>query len=205
MPTRKSPKGKFPFVKIDGKILPDSELIIDYLKGKFGDVADNKLDKKQKALTVLLEEVFSERLYWIMLYMRWQNDAVWPILREAFFSSLPGFAKLFIPNLVRRKTLRDLYSQGTGRHSYEEVLQMGYKTLDAIAVMLGDNHYFQGEKLTSIDATAFGFLANIVWLPYEDALKVHLQKHKNILLFCDTIWNSFYPELSKPFSLISAE
>ncbi|WP_408605513.1 glutathione S-transferase C-terminal domain-containing protein [Legionella tunisiensis] len=34
---------------------------------------------------------------------------------------------------------------------------MGYKTLDALATVLGEKKYFHGTELTGIDATAFGF------------------------------------------------
>lgn len=203
MDPRKSPKGKLPFIKIDDKTIPDSELIIDYLKGKFGDSLDRNLDKEQKALSVLLDNTFSERLYWIMLYMRWQDENGWAHLRGPFFEKLPTFAKLFVPNAVRKSMKKALHIQGMGRHSYDEVLQMGYKTLDAIATVLAGKKYFHGNELTSIDATAFGFLANIVWLPYDDALKMHLHKYKNILIFCDKMWSTFYPELAKPFNIIS--
>lgn len=198
---RKSPKGKLPFVKIDEKLIPDSEIIIDYLKGKFGDVLDKNLNSEQKALSALLDDVFSERLYWIMLYMRWQVDAIWPLLRDTFFGDLSGFKRIFLPKLIRKNMQKSLYFQGTGRHSYDEVLQMGYKTLDAIASVLGEKKYFHGTELTSIDATAFGFLANIVWFPYDCNLKTHLHKHKNILFFCDKMWSTFYPEISKPFMI----
>ncbi|WP_028388048.1 glutathione S-transferase family protein [Legionella fairfieldensis] len=199
----KAPKGKLPFIKIDEKTLSDSELIIDYLKGKFGDPLDKNLNKEQKALSVLLDNTFSERIYWILIYMRWQNEVNWLQVKNAFFNKLSCFAKLFISRRVRKQILQALYAQGTGRHSYEEVLQMGYKTLDSIAEFLGEKKYFQGDEITSIDATAFAFLANIVWVPYDDALKNHVHKFKNLLSFCERMWNTFYPEIPKPFSLIS--
>jgi len=203
MNPKRSPKGKLPYIKIDGKVIADSELIIDYLKGKFGDPLDKTLDKEQKALTILLDNTFSERLYWIMMYMRWQDEQGWSYIREAFFAKLSTFAKLLIPGMVRKDTQKALYLQGTGRHSFDEILQMGFKTLDAIATILAEKKYFHGSELSSIDATAFGFLANLVWLPYDDALKTHLHQHKNILLFCDRIWSNFYPEMAKPFAIVS--
>lgn len=199
----KAPKGKLPFIKIDDKAIPDSEQIIDFLVNKFGDPLDRDLTKEQKALSLLLDNTFSERLYWIMVYLRWQDDYGWLHLREAFFAKLPRFSKLFVPNLVRKQMKKALYLQGMGRHSAEEVKQMGYKTLDAIAVTLGEKKYFHGDDLSSIDATAFGFLANIAWLPFDESLKIHLQKHHNLLSYCDRIWSNFYPEIPKPFSIIN--
>lgn len=199
---RKAPKGKLPFIKIDEKTIADTELIINYLKAKFGDVLDKNLNKEQKALSVILDNTFTERLYWIIVYMRWQYEPNWCTVKQAFFAKIPGYMKLFVPAVIRRSVIKTLYAQGTGRHSYDEILEMGYKTLDAIANLLAGKKYFHGNEPSSIDAVAFGFLANIVWQPYEDALKAQLHKHKNVLGFCDRMWSDFYPELPKPFAIV---
>lgn len=202
MNPKKSPKGKFPFIKMDDEVIADSEIIIDFLVQKFGDPLDRNLTQEQKAITTLLDNTFAERVYWIMCYFRWQDDLGWPHVRDAFFSKLPNFAKLFVPNAVRKNMKKNLYQQGIGRHNPQEIRMLGYKTLDAIATILGDKKYFHGNELTTIDATAFGFLANIVWVPFEEPLKVYLQQHRNILNYCDRIWSGFYPEIPKPFKLI---
>lgn len=200
MDPRKSPKGKLPVIQLNGEKIPDSELIIDYLKVKFGDVLDKNLNQEQKALSLLLDNLFAERLYWIMLYTRWLDDNAWPYIKRDFFAKLPSIAKYIIPNAVRKQMKKTAYAQGIGRHTLDEVLQMGYKTIDAIAVILGEKKYFHGEELTSIDATAFAFLANIIWLPYNDKLKTYLSNYKNLVTFCEKMWGSFYPEIAKPFA-----
>lgn len=202
MDPRKSPKGKFPFIKIDGFSVADSELIIEYLKDKFGDVLDKHTHAEQRAQALFLESVFSERLYWYMLYSRWQDDAGWAHVKDAFFTRLPFFSKLFVPNMVRKATIKSINVQGTGKHSRKEILHLACKTLDAIAITLGDKAYFSGAELTSVDATAFGFLANIVWQPYDCPLKLHLQKYKNIQHYCDKMWRDFYPEIKQPFAIV---
>lgn len=201
MDPRKAPKGKFPFIKIEGKTIADSELIIDFLKGKFSDRLDSKLSKEQRALTVILDQCFAERLYWIILYARWQYEPNWLQVKEAFFARLPPFSKLFIPALVRKSTLKTLYAQGLGRHSYDEVLEMGYKTLDALADILADKNYFHGDEPSSVDATAFAFLVNILGTPYDDSLKTHLARSKNTVGLCNRMWDAFYPEFKKPFEV----
>lgn len=200
---RKSPKGKLPYIKLNNEAIPDTEFIIDLLKKRYGDVLDKHLSVEQKALAFLLDSTFSDRLYWIMVYFRWQDEQGWIPIKEAFFKKLPAIPRLFIPYLLRKRTKKALYLQGFGRHKREEMLQIAHKTLDAIATILAQNKYFLGNEITAIDATAFGFLANIVWLPYEDPLKTYVQqKHSNVLTYCDRIWSTFYPELPKPFAIV---
>lgn len=202
MDPRKSPKGKFPFVKIDGASVADSEFIIDYLKQKFGDVLDKNLSDEQRAQALFLESAFTERLYWYIVYSRWHDDLGWAHVKEAYFAKLPFITKLFLPNLLRKNMIKTLNLQGTGRHSRAEVMELAYKLLDAISVTLGDKPYFAGTDVTSVDATAFGFLANIIWSPYNCPMKLHLEKHKNILNYCDRMWKTFYPEIQQPFAII---
>lgn len=199
---RRGPKGKLPFIRIENKTLGDSEIIIDYLKGKYGDVLDKNLNDEQKALSVLLDNTLSSHLYWFLLYSRWQYEPNWTIVKEAFFGQMPFYLKLFVSTIARMRTLRALYLQGAGRHHYDEILEMGFSTLDAIAALLGEKRYFHGDEVTTIDGTAFAFLANIAWTPYDDAFKTQLHKLKNILGFCDRMWSTYYPELEKPFPLV---
>ncbi|MBA2650928.1 MAG: glutathione S-transferase family protein [Tatlockia sp.] len=196
MDPRKAPKGKLPVIKIDNKKIADSEIIIDFLKGKFGDKLDRNLSKEQQILAHLIDISFSERLYWIILYTRWQYEPNWLPIKKTFFAKLPAIPKLFVPNLIRKKMIKALYIQGMGRHNYDEILEMGFKTLDAMVDILGEKKYFLGEEPSTIDATAFAFLINILKIPYDDALKAHLSKSINILNYCDRMLVNFYPELA---------
>lgn len=195
---RRSPKKKLPYVRIDGKVMSDSELIIDFLKEKHGNFLDEHLTEEQKALSVLLDDTFSERLYWMIVYFRWQQAQGWSFLKKDYFVALPAWLKLFLPSLIRKGVIKSLYLQGTGRHSPDEVVHMATKTINAIAFMLGDKKYFMGEQLSTIDASAFAFLINILVSPYDDLLKNILKKHENCRLFCNRMWRNFYPEIPLP-------
>jgi glutathione S-transferase len=190
----KSPKRKLPYIKIDGVLYPDSELIIDELKMRFGDTLDTDLTAEQKATAVLIDLALCERLYWVMVYLRWQEDAGWLILRETMFGKLPKVAKLFIPTMVRKSMLKELDYQGIGRHSLTEIVQLGKKMLDTLVALLGDKNYFLGDKPTSIDATAYAFLANIIGTPLNDPLKQYALQLEVIEAYCMRMKNEYYAD-----------
>lgn len=195
----KAPKGKLPYIRLDGQLIADSDIIIDYLKARFGDKLDKKLTREHQGLSTLVSSTLSGEFYWQMLYMRWKNDAGWAQVNKAFFASMPFYLRAIIPRLLRKRVINALKIQGMGRLTEHEVLHQGYKTLDALAALMGDMKFFHGEQPTSIDAAIFGFLANIVWAPFDDPFKLHMQQHKNLLGYCERMWNSFYPEMPKPF------
>jgi glutathione S-transferase len=195
---QQAPKGKLPYIQIDGVNYPDSELIIDALKKRYGDVLDKDLTAEQQALAVLLDNTFCERMYWVVAYMRWQNDAGWRVVKEGYFGKLPALPKLFFPSMIRKKTLKALYLQGNGRHSTDEIIQLGCKTMDAIAYILGEKPYFLGDKPSSIDATAFAFIANLLMSPVDDALKQYALQFDTIKAYCSRMWDIYYADFPKP-------
>lgn len=194
---QKSPKRKLPYIKMDGKFYTDSEMIIDELKQRFGDELDRGLSEEQKTIAVLIDLAFCERLYWVIVYLRWQDDERWEQIKETLFENLPALAKLFVPNMVRKHMVKQLNYQGIGRHTREEVLHMGIKSLGSLAIMLDEKKYFLGDKPTSIDATAFSFLANIIWNPLNDPFKQYAIEQKNIVSYCNRMWDEYYPDLEK--------
>lgn len=192
MDPRKAPKGKLPFIEENGKKIADSGIIIDYLKLKYGDLIDVNLSPLQKAQSVALQRLFEDHLYWIIVYSRWSITENWEITKRDFFKKLPKFLKLFLPNIIRKKTLSDLYAQGLGRHTPEEVFKMGIDDLESVAIMLGNNDFFMGNEPSSIDACAFGFLANIVWSPIVSPLQDYIKAKQNLVDYCDRMQKRFY-------------
>lgn len=195
---QKSPKNKLPHIKMDGITYSDSELIIDDLKARLGDPLDKNLTQQQKSMAVLIEATCCERLYWYSVYMRWQDDEGWEYVRKTMFEKLPRIPKLFLPGMVRKYMLKQLSCQGTGRHSFEEIKQLGIKNLNAMSEILADKPYFLGDNPTSIDATAFSFLTNIIWTPLNDPIKKHGLSLPNITAYCNRMWDEYYPDLIKP-------
>lgn len=195
---QKAPKGKFPFVQIDGKTYSDSEMIIDELKTRYGDPLDQDLTKEQRALSILIDHTFCERLYWVTVYLRWQDEQGWAQINHEYFGHLPALLKFFVPSLVRKQTIKALYGQGMGRHRLDEVVHMGEKTLDALASLLGEQVYFLGDKPSSVDATAFAFLANILYTPLHDPLKKHALSLPALGAYCERMWDALYSDFPKP-------
>jgi hypothetical protein len=72
-----------------------------------------------------------------------------------------------------------LHNQGTGRHSRDEIYAIGCRDLTAIADLLSDQPYFLGAEPSSVDATAYAFLANVLWAPIDSPLRAHAAKLPN--------------------------
>lgn len=192
----KAPKGKLPYIEDQGNKIADSRFIIEYLKKTYGDTLGRDLDSSQNAIAEAMQRLIEDDLYWVMMYVRWgHKDANWEKNKQAIFESLPTVLRNIIPNIVRKQILKQIHGHGMGRHTEEEIFQLGEKDLKTLCDFLADKPYFMGDKPTMLDASAFGLLVNILRCPVESPLKDFARGHQNLVNFCDRIMQQYYPDL----------
>ncbi len=180
----KSPKGKLPYIDDGGKVVADSTFIIDYLKATYGDKLDARLSPAERALGVVIQRTFEESLYWPVVYSRWIDDAGFAKVDEAFFAHLKFPLRQIIPIFARRGLRGQLHGQGTGRHGRDEIHAIGCRDISALSELLGDRHFFLGGEPSSIDATGYAFLANLLWAPIDMPMRAHAAKLPNLEAYC---------------------
>lgn len=190
---RGAPKAKLPYIKDDDIIIADSTFIIRYLERKHDGILDGHLNSEQRAAAHAFTKMIDENLYWTMVYSRWALDHNWVILKELFFGFLPFPLKFFIPNKVRKSLLKTLNGQGIARHSAEEVAEIGDWDLAALSDFLGDKEYFFGDRPSSLDAAAFGILAQMVLLKtFTAPVFDKARSYKNLVDFTNRIQGKFF-------------
>ena len=64
---------------------------------------------------------------------------------------------------------------------------MARADLEAIAEHLGDKPFFLGDRITTIDAVAYGHLANILLTPLETELKRMLRDFPVLEAWCEAM------------------
>src|SRR5262245_27298358 len=181
---RRAPKGKLPYIEHAGRKIGDSTLIIEYLKTIFGDPLNGNLTASERAQSQAFQRLMEEHLYWIMVYSRWMEEENWVQVKKAFFGPLPPLVRQILPAVIRKKVRRDLYGHGIGRHTREEIYEIGKKDLLALSDFLENKKFFFGDKVSSLDATAYAFIANILWIPLESPLKVSAEQCGNLSDYC---------------------
>lgn len=185
---KKGPKGKLPFIEDeDGTVLGDSTLIIEHLERTRGVDPEAGLDPIQRAEALALQRLFEDHFYFILVYSRWLDPDGWRAVRPAFFRFLPPGVRQTLPWLIRAKVRRDLVAQGIARHRKDDLYAMGRADLEAVSILLDDGPFFFRDRPTTIDAVAYGFLANLLLVPVETGLKRIGLEYANLLAFCQAI------------------
>src|SRR4051794_17846505 len=84
-----APRGKIPFIEVDGDRLWDSTLIVEWAKERFGDQLNGWLSSEQKAIGHAFERMMAEELYWGLVHHRWIDEDNFATLREIYFAAIP--------------------------------------------------------------------------------------------------------------------
>lgn len=188
----RAPKKKLPYIEDGAKVIADSGFILDYLKQTYGDQLDVNLSPADRAVAHALRRMIEESLYWPMLYSRWIEVSIWLAVRKQFFDTLPPVVRQVVSGQVRKGLRKALYLQGTGRHNREEIYAMGKADLSALSIWLGRKPYFMGEVASSLDATAYAFLANILVPPFDSPLKTHAMSLGNFWPYCERMRDQYF-------------
>ncbi|MCB9763254.1 MAG: glutathione S-transferase family protein [Alphaproteobacteria bacterium] len=181
----RSPTGKVPYIEeADGTLICDTPVIMAHLTERFGVTLDEGLSEADQARATLLQRLFEDHLYWAMVTWRWRVDEGWAHSRVGYFGGLPPVVRDVAPWFIRRQVMQAQHGQGFGRMPLEQIWARVEQDLRALSVTLGDQEHFLG-RLSTIDATAYGFLANLALEPHDSPLKDRIQAHDNLVAFVE--------------------
>lgn len=189
---QKAPKGKLPFIKDGGIVVSDSNHIVQHLVKTRGDKLDAGLSPRDRAIGHLVRRTLEEGLYFCMVYARWVDDVGWAAGKSEFFKDMPAVARAIVPGIARRMIRKQAHSQGTGRHAPEDIYAMAAEDTAALSAILGDKPYFLGDSPTSVDASAYAFLALMLWSPLPEAIPDAVKKHANLVAYCERMKSRYY-------------
>ncbi len=157
---RQAPLKKIPYLEHKGRVIADSELILDYLSNTFNIVADD-LSAEQHAAGYAVCRMLEEHAYFSIVYYRWWFDETFAYLRESLFSDIPKPVRNLIAGFIQRGVKKTLDGQGIARHSEMDVAKLLRRDYRALSNMLADRPYLFGEQMTRYDCTAIAFAAMV--------------------------------------------
>ena len=197
MDPREGPKQKVPFIEDNNGRLGDTQFIEAHLKSAYNVDLLSALSPHDAALGRMIMGTVEEQLYFIIVYSRWQIETNWPIMEEIFFGHMPPEPRSEIAPQALEMMRNALRGQGIGRHSEEEVFALGARIIDDLATLLGDNAYFFGDMPTSVDASVYGGLINLVGNPVPTPLAAHIKSHGNLSAYLDRISAKYFANAAR--------
>jgi glutathione S-transferase len=180
---RKAPRSKIPYIEHNWKLISDSEIIISYINKEFNINLDKGLNDEQLAISHFLKKTLEEDLYWSLVHTRCFIDTNWEITKKSFFSSMPKILLLFVPNLIRKKIIRDLNGQWTWIRNVEEINENSIESIRIISNFLWDKKYLMWNKISSIDLVLYSFVSNFSKMPHISEIKNYINEDKKLMKY----------------------
>ena len=166
--SQKGPKGKNPWIELDGKLIGDTEIIIDLLARRSGFDIDAGLAAEQRgrshAVRRMIEEHFHMVLEWeLFVHPAGIEGGARQMAREAVPAPLAGVATSYIT----RHFGKQLHARGIARHAPEIVAAKARADLDALEALIGDGPYLTGTRLSMADVSIYGLLMPMACWPMK--------------------------------------
>ncbi len=195
---QRAPKGKTPYVDIDGRKMGDSQLIIEHLQRVHGDKVDAHLTPEARARGHVIRRMLEEGTYWTLVYARWAEDEGAATYRPILLKMLPPVIGGAVFKMIRRKVLSSGRAQGTLLHSGEEIYAIGKADLDALTALLGDQPFMLGAEPSSVDATVYAFVTGFLRFPADSPVKRHAEAQPNLVAYCERMRQRYYADWKPP-------
>ncbi len=194
---RKTPRAQAPYITDDGVDIPDSELIISYLKEKFGDPLGEGLSEKDRAYHAAIRHMLEDHQYFIMLAERWTVRDNAAILRESFFHAVPAIMRKMIFKMAQKGQVKRLAGHGMGKFTRKERQVMGRKVADHLSAILAEDPYFGGDKAREIDCIAFASIAGSMLEDFESPLPAYFCSKPNLVAYKERMMKELFPDFSE--------
>nr|XP_023682351.1 failed axon connections homolog isoform X1 [Paramormyrops kingsleyae] len=190
-----SPQGQMPWIEYNHEEVSGTEFIIDFLEEKLGVDLNKSLNPQERAVSRAITKMVEEHFYWTIAYCQWVDNLEETQKMLAVTGPLSDLLKWILSHLTGGIVRREMYGHGIGRFSKEEVYTLMEKDMRTLATLLGDKKYIMGPKLSTLDATVFGHLAQAMWtLPGTRPERLIKGELINLAMYCERIRRKFWPE-----------
>ncbi|XP_032876930.1 failed axon connections homolog [Amblyraja radiata] len=190
-----SPQGKMPWIEYNHQKVSGTEFIIDFLQDKLGVNLNKHMDSSERAVSRAITKMAEEHFYWAIVYCQWVDNLHETGKILSVSGPFSGFLKWILCHLTKGIVKREMYGQGIGRFSKEEIYILMEKDMRALSVILGDKKYIMGPRPSTVDAAVFGQLAQAMWtLPGTRPERLIRDELVNLAMYCERIKRKFWPE-----------
>jgi glutathione S-transferase len=182
---RKGPKGKNPWIELDGVRIGDSEVIIDLLKERHTVQLDEGLSAEKLATGHAWRRTFEEHYHQVLEWELFFHPAGATWMRASLASQMPAVLAGPVFSLMRSQFRKQLYARGIARHDPEVITRKGRADLDALSAFLGDSAFLLADRPTSADTAVFGLLAPTIYWSMETPVAMYARSLPNLKAYCD--------------------
>lgn len=190
---RRTPRGKVPYIEVEAETVSDSRLIIEFLSNRYDVGLDQWLSPLERAQAHAFAVMLEEHYYWALVYDRWVGDNQGRTQR-ALFGHLPLALRPVVGQIVKRHIRDELMGHGMGRHTPKQIFELANQDMHAVSEFLADKPYLMGAQPSTVDASLYGLLCNVLHAPLESPLKDYVRRCNNLVALTERLDNACFAD-----------
>jgi glutathione S-transferase len=181
----KGPKGKNPWIELDGEPMGDSELIMEFLSKKYGVDLDAGLNDEQKAIGFAWRRTFEEHFHQVLEWELFVHPAGAAYMRKSMVAQMPPVIGPVVFSMLKSRLGKQLYARGLARHAPDIIEAKGRADVDALAAFLKDRPFLVGDEPRTADTAVFGLLAPMAYWPMQTPVASYAKSVATIAAYCE--------------------
>ncbi|WP_428674544.1 glutathione S-transferase family protein [Roseibium sp.] len=194
----KGPKGKSPWVEIDGETIADSDRIIAHLSERLGlKDAEAGLSRADQGIALAFRTAFEERVHQILEYELFMLPEGQEFLRGFFATDMPKPMVAVVFPLLRRQFAKQLHARGITRHSHEEIVEMARRQFEGLAGLLSSQPFICGDRPGLADFACYGQAALMVRWPMKTPAATIARQIPELVNWCDALEALSFADVQK--------
>jgi glutathione S-transferase len=156
-----NPLGQLPVLLVGDEKVPDSTRILQRIEAMAPGSMTGGLDARTLAEAWLWEEFADTALYPYVLATRWADDRSWPLVKEAFFKTIPKPIRFLIAPMIRKKTVNKLVERDFTRDGLDACYARLRRVLDELDARAPEEGFWLGPRASVADLGLFAHLHSL--------------------------------------------
>ena len=186
----RGPKGKNPWVELDGELIADTEIIIARLAKSSGFDIDAALNAQQRALSHAIRRMMEEHFHMILEWELFVHPEGAAEVRRMAARQLPAVAAGAVASIVCRHFRRQLHARGIARHDPDTIAAKAKADIDALEALLGDGPFLFGARPCMADVSAYGLLAPMAAWPMHTPVADYIKTRPRLRAYLEAVANA---------------
>jgi glutathione S-transferase len=184
--SQKGPKGKNPWIELDGQRIADTEIIIDLLSRRSGFDIDAGLAPDQRALSHAVRRMIEEHFHMVLEWELFVHPAgIEGGARQMARESVPRPLAALVTAYMTRHFGRQLRARGLARHSPEIIAAKARADLDALEALIGAGPYLNGDRPSMADVSIYGMLMPMARWPMNTPAADSIKARPRLMAYLD--------------------
>jgi glutathione S-transferase len=188
-----SPKGQIPFIDDGGKLIGDSTFIRFHIEREYRLDLDEGLSTVERATAMAIEMMVEHELAPAVGYFRWLVPENFERGPGQWFNDAPAEMRDDMKRGLQEEVRKVMMARGIARHSEEEIVGLGVRSLKALSVFLGEKQFLMGDQPCGADAFVFAALAGLLTPYFPSPLRDEALKFPTLIAYVARVFDRFYP------------